>query len=199
MPEIKKAELIEGIVYMGSPVYVSHAAPDSLIQTWLGYYAARTPGTVGLTNVTFRLDSDNVVQPDCLLRIASEFGGQMRVDEDGYLRGAPELVVEIAATSAAIDFHQKRRVYRRAGVREYLIWRTLDQKFDWLILAQDEYQASAPDARGVISSLHFPGLALAVDALLARDAAKTLDVLQDALQQPAHASFVAALARKPPA
>src|SRR5258708_21179146 len=68
MPKVKKAELIEGIVYMGSPVrYTQHAKPDSLIQSWLGYFVARTPGTEGASNPTDRLDIDNVPQPDALL------------------------------------------------------------------------------------------------------------------------------------
>src|SRR2546425_9070655 len=68
MPQVKKAELIEGIVYMGSPVRLTqHAKPDNLIQTWLGYYAGRTPGTECATNATDPLDVDNVPQPDALL------------------------------------------------------------------------------------------------------------------------------------
>jgi Uma2 family endonuclease len=196
MPDVKKAELIEGTVYMPSPVRLVHAAPDALIQTWLGSYAARTPGTQAAGNVTVRLDPENVPQPDALLRILPECGGQTRLDEAGYLFGPPELIVEVAASSVAIDLHDKRRAYRRSGVREYLVWRTLDRQFDWFVLDQDDYRSTATDSQGVLRSPHFPGLALAVDALLNNDAAKVLDVLQINLQTPAHAAFVAQLSAK---
>jgi Uma2 family endonuclease len=195
MPDVRKAELIEGTVYMPSPVRLIHGAPDTLIQTWLGTYSARTPGTQAAANVTVRLDSENVPQPDALLRILAECGGQTRVDPAGYLFGPPELIVEVAASSVAIDLHDKRRAYRRAGVREYLVWRTLDRQFDWFLLDQDEYRSNAPDSQGVLRSRHFPGLALAVEALVDHDSAKVLDVLQTNLQDPSHAAFVAELTK----
>jgi Uma2 family endonuclease len=193
MPGVKKAELIEGTVYMPSPVRLAHGASDSLIQGWLGSYAARTPGTQAAANVTVRLDPENVPQPDALLRILPECGGQTRLDAAGYLSGPPELIVEVAASSVAIDLHDKLRAYRRAGVREYLVWRTLDRQLDWFVLDQDEYRSNAPASQGVLRSPHFPGLALAVDALLENDSAKVLDVLQIEMQTPAHAAFVAQL------
>lgn len=196
MPEVKKAELIEGIVYMPSPVRLVHAEPDNLIQGWLSVYAARTPGTRAAGNATVRLDAENVPQPDALLRLLPECGGQSRVDAAEYLEGPPELIVEIAASSVAIDLHDKLRAYRRAGVREYLVWRTLDGQFDWFVLENDEYRPNPPNARRVIRSPHFPGLALDVEALLARDSAKVLDVLQTSLQDAAHSAFVAQLAPK---
>ena len=196
MPDVKKAELIEGTVYMSSPVRLMHGAPDTLIQTWLGLYAARTPGTQAAGNVTVRLDPENVPQPDALLRILPECGGQTRLDASGYLLGPLELIVEVAASSVAIDLHDKLRAYRRAGVREYLVWRTIDKQFDWFVLDQDEYRSNSPDSRGVLRSPHFPGLALAVDALLGQNSAKVLDVLQVNMQDSAHATFVSQLAAR---
>lgn len=194
MPHIKKAELIEGVVYMGSPVRIKqHARPDGIIQTWLGLYAVETPGTENATNATSRLDVDNVPQPDGLLRIVSECGGCSRVDEDGYLDGAPELAVEVCASSASIDLGDKRAAYRRAGVLEYLVWRTEERKFDWFVLADEVYQSNPPDAAGIIRSRVFPGLWLAVNALLAIDAPKVMDALRKGLASSDHADFVAKL------
>jgi Uma2 family endonuclease len=196
MPEVKKAELIEGTVYLPSPVRLAHAAPNSLIQAWLGSYAARTPGTQAAGNVTVRLDAENVPQPDALLRILPECGGRTELDPAGYLFGPPELIVEVAASSVAIDLHDKLRAYRRAGVREYLVWRALEGQLDWFVLDEDEYRSNAHAGQGVLRSPHFPGLLLAVDALLEHDAAKVLDILQTGLQTPAHAAFVAQLSAK---
>jgi len=194
MPQVKKAELIEGIVYMGSPVRLTqHAGPDSIIQTWLGNYSIATPGTRSATNATSRLDVDNVPQPDGLLRILPECGGQSSVDDDGYLNGAPELAVEVCASSASIDSRDKFAVYRRAGVLEYLVWRTEELRFDWFVLADEEYQSNQPDAAGIIRSRAFPGLWLDVTALLAMNAPRVMEVLQAGLASPEHAAFIAKL------
>ena len=197
MPDVNKAELIEGIVYMASPVSLTHGDPDSLIQGWLAWYAVRTPGTRASGNITVRLGPKNVPQPDAALRILPEYGGQARPDAKSYLVGAPELIVEVAASSAAIDLHGKLRAYRRAGVREYLVWRPQDRgQFDWFVLEHGVYRPNAPASPGVLRSPFFPGLALAVDALLDDDWAKVLDVLQTSLQDPAHREFVAQLAAR---
>jgi Uma2 family endonuclease len=196
MPDVKKAELIEGTVYMSSPVSAVHGDPDFLMQTWLGYYAGRTPGTRGSSNVTVRLGPSDVPQPDVSLRILPEYGGQARLDPKKYILGPPELIVEVAATSASIDLHGKRRAYGRAGVREYLVWRPLESQFDWFVLHGNEYRSNTLTSPGVMRSPHFPGLALAVDALPDHDLAKVLDVLQASQQTLEHAAFVAQLAAR---
>ncbi len=122
-------------------------------------------------NATVRLDLDNQPQPDALLRIDSAAGGQSRLSTDDCIEGAPELIVEVAASSAAYDLHDKLRAYRRSGVREYVVWRVPDRQLDWFVLADDEYQPLAADASGVLRSQVFPGLRLDVAAPLAGDAA----------------------------
>jgi len=177
MPQVKKAELIEGVVYMGSPVSIRHAKPDALIQGWLVAYASRHPETEVLTNATVILDAENTVQPDALLRRLPEHGGLSRVNEDGYLAGPPELIVEVAASSASIDMRDKRRAYCRNGVREYLVWLVAEARLEWFCLEDDEYRPQLPDAQGELHSRVFPGLRLLVAPLLAGDTAKVLDAL----------------------
>jgi Uma2 family endonuclease len=191
MPDVKKAELINGVVCMPSPVRLTqHAEPESTIQWWLKHFSMRTPGTKAASNATARLSVDDVPQPDAQLRILPEFGGQARVDAKGYLHGPPELIVEIAASSVSIDAGDKRRSYRRTGVLEYLLWRTEDATVDWWILEEDEYRPLPPDAEGILRSRIFPGLWLDVTALLADDGAKLLATLEAGLSNPAHAAFV---------
>ncbi len=192
MPEVKKAELIGGIVFnMASPVrHTQHAAPDGLLVTWLGVYAAATQGTELAVNGTLRLGPDDVLQPDSLLLVRPEYGGQTRLDPKGYLQGPPELIVEIAASSASIDTHEKLTAYRRAGVSEYVIWRTEDDAVDWRWLEEDEYRLLAPDAGGILRSRGFPGLHLSVPALLAGDFGLLLDTLKSGLASAEHAEFV---------
>lgn len=195
-PDIRKAELIEGIVHMPSPVrFASHAEPHSWILAWLGIYCAFTPGVRVADNATLRLDSNNEPQPDALLRIEPEAGGRSRLSDDDYIEGAPELIVEVASSSAAYDLHEKLRAYLRNGVREYVVWRVHDGALDWFVLKDGDYVPLAPDAAGgVIESRVFPGLCLAVDALLAGDVARVLTEQQAGIGTPGHAEFIAAMA-----
>ena len=189
-PDLKKAELIEGVVYMPSPTRSgSHARPHAAAIIWLGAYVLSTPGVQLNDNPTLRLDLDNEPQPDVALLIDPAAGGQARVSEDDYIEGAPELVAEIAASSASYDLHDKLHAYRRNGVREYLVWRTLDRGFDWFELVDGVYRPRRPDASGLVHSQAFPGLCLAVDALLRGHLPAVMEAQQRALGEPAHAAF----------
>jgi len=166
------------------------------MQFWLMSYAVETPGTEVGGNGTVKLDVDNVPQPDVALRILEECGGTSHVDDKGYLVGPPELVVEIAASSNSIDLHDKLDAYRRNGVKEYLVWRTTEEGFDWFVLAEGSYQQLAPDSKGLCHSKGFPGLVLNVPALLARDGAAVLATLNNGLKSKAHRAFVTDLASR---
>ncbi len=193
-PDLKKAQLIEGIVYMPSPVrFATHGEPHAAVLGLLLHYSAFTPGVSVGDNVTVRLDLDNEPQPDGLLRIEPEAGGRSRLSDDDYVEGAPELIVEIAASSASIDLHDKLRAYRRNGVQEYLVWRTQEQRIDWFVLADGDYRPLPADA-GVVHSRVFPGLRLAVPALLNGDLAAALRELQTGIDVDEHRRFAARLA-----
>ncbi|ELS05154.1 hypothetical protein Xen7305DRAFT_00048960 [Xenococcus sp. PCC 7305] len=180
MPHLKKAELIEGLVYMASPLRIrQHGNPHSSIVGWLMVYQAYTPGVQLGDNCTVRLDADNEPQPDALLRIETD--GQSTISEDGYVQGAPELIAEIAASTVSIDLHDKLKVYRRNQVQEYIVWRVEDQELDWFRLVGGKYTKLIASEQGVINSEVFPGLCLDEQALLTGDLAKVLAVLQQGL------------------
>src|SRR5262249_15851589 len=166
MPELKKAELIEGVVYMPSPVRNSHAGSHFDLISWLGFYRVATPGVVGGDNGTLRLDLDNVPQPDAFLRILQTHGGQARVDKDGYITGAPDWVGGVALSSVSMDLHGKLHVYRRNGVREYLVWRVEDRAIDWFVLREGRFEPLKPNPSGILQSQVLPGLWLDADALI---------------------------------
>jgi Uma2 family endonuclease len=174
MPDEKKAELIEGVVYLSSPVSTRHGDAHAMLAGWLSAYASKHPGLQASAESTIRLDADNEFQPDLHLRKAE--GGTTRL-ADGYLEGPPELVVEVAASSVSRDLHSKKNVYRRAGVREYVVLRLLDAELDWFELQGGEYVRREPDAAGIIESAQFPGLRLDVPALLAGDLPRLLAAL----------------------
>jgi len=191
MSPIKKAELLEGIVYMASPLRLTgHAQPHAMIIGWLATYWAATPDILLADNATVRLSDGNEVQPDALLRLPESMGGQSRISQDDYLEGGPELIVEVAASSASYDFHIKRKVYHRNRVPEYLLWRVYEQQFDWFVWQAGEYGVLSPDEQGLIHSQVFPGLVLAVSALLGGDYAKVLTELRKRTQTLEHATFV---------
>jgi len=194
MPNLKKAELIEGVVYVASPVrHRHHGRPHLQLTGWLAAYEAATPGVEGADNTTARLDLENEPQPDLLLLIDPARGGQAIVTEEDYIEGAPEWIAEISASRVSIDLHAKFEVYRRTGVREYLVWRVQDREIDWFLLRGRRYRAQKPDARGILRSKVFPGLWLDPAALVRGDLARVLAVLQEGVRSPEHAAFVAKL------
>ena len=189
MPHLKKAELIEGIVYMASPLrFEPHAEPHADLIGWLWSYKIVTPGVRLGDNPTVQLDLDNEPQPDAVLLIDAQYGGQSRLNSDRYIEGAPELVAEIAASTATIDLRDKKRAYRRNGVQEYLVWQAIDRAFDWFVLEGGEYISLIPD-NGVIRSRRFPGLWLAVSALLAGNMPEAIATLQAGLASEKYAAF----------
>jgi Uma2 family endonuclease len=190
MPQINKAELIEGIVYIPSPVrWTHHAQPHATLLNWLGYYVSKTPGLLLGDNGTNRLDEDNEPQPDAMLLVPQAAGGAARIDEDDYVTGPPELVCEIAASSVSIDLHAKLNAYRRNGVREYLVWRTEEGAVDWFVQRKGQYVplAAGPDA--LIRSETFPGLWLDPAALLQGDLTRLFAVLDAGARGDDHAAF----------
>jgi Uma2 family endonuclease len=177
-PDIKKAELIGGVVYVPSPVRALHGEPHMAIVGWLYAYLARNRGVRGLDNATVFLDADDIldeVQPDACLWV-DEPGGP-RLTEDYYLRGAPQLVVEVAASSASYDLHEKKEAYRRNGVHEYVVWRVVDRVIDWFELRDGAYVLREPEPDGIIASVRFPGLRLNIQSMLAGDGAGVLAAL----------------------
>ncbi|MDX2229553.1 MAG: Uma2 family endonuclease [Leptolyngbyaceae cyanobacterium bins.349] len=197
MPQLKKAELIEGVVYMAAALrFRSHGQPHGNLIIWLGNYKVATPGVELADNATVRLDRDNDPQPDVALFLDPAWGGQVQISEDDYIEGAPELIAEIAASSASYDLGDKKRAYRRNGVKEYIVWQMFENKLDWFILQDDEYMELTPDADGILRSHQFPGLWLAVEALLTGDMVQVLAVLQQGLASPAHQTFVQQLSQR---
>src|SRR2546422_10914349 len=198
MPHLRKAELIEGVVHMPSPVrYRRHGRPHALLMGWLIHYEAATPGVETADNSTARLDLDNEPQPDAVLLIAPASGGQARISADDYIEAAPELVVEVASSSVSFDLTTQLHVYRRRGVREYVVWRVLDGAVDWFVLRHGQYERLPLDPEGLLRSETFPGLWLDVPALLRGDVAGVLAAVQRGLVSPAHHAFVARLQPTP--
>ena len=188
-PDDFKAELIEGVVIVQAAASTQHADYDSILTTWLGVYRAATPGTKTLTGATTILGPEDEVEPDAALIIEPQRGGQTR-PEGLYLAGPPELVGEVAFTSAAYDLHSKLRLYERAGVREYVVLVLRELRIEWLVLKDGRFQPQDPGADDIFRSAIFPGLWLDQAATLRGDLAQVLETLQRGLDSPEHTAFV---------
>lgn len=195
MPENVKAELINGVVYMGSPVRVrNHGKPHSLVMSCFGIYFLSTNGVMLLDNTTLIVSDKHEPQPDIILRIEEKKGGRSRVNDKDYLEGAPELIVEIASSTASYDLYDKLEMYQQKGVQEYIVWRVLDERIDWFSLEGGTYQRLAASKLGIIESKVFPGLRMNTKAILEDDLDVVLSDLQVGLRSKKHREFVSKLA-----
>ena len=170
-PDLHRVELIEGVVHMPMPIsWTDHADPHKFMVTWAGIYEARHPGIKAGTPASVFLDGRNQPEPDALL--FSKASGILGAD--GYLHGAPEVVIEIANSTLTRDLREKKDAYERNGVREYIVWRVQDYAIDWFQLRNGRFERREPDADGIIESEVFPGLRLNVTKALEGDLAGVL-------------------------
>jgi Uma2 family endonuclease len=190
LPGDQQAELIEGIVLMTPPVSNLHGEAHGALAYFLKRYAQATPGVACGVNTSIRLDGRNEYQPDALLRIDSARLGRTKVAADGLLEGGPELVSEIAFSTAGYDLHEKKEAYQRNSVAEYLVWRLADCRIVWFALEQGEYTELKPRPDGIVRSRVFPGLWLNLPALAVGDETKVSRSLEKGLLHPEHAAFV---------
>ena len=175
---------------MPSPVRQKrHSEPHGYVIIWLGTYMVATPKLEIGDNATVRLDDDNDPQPDVLLRLPVELGGQSDIDKEDYIVGAPELIVEIAASSVSYDLYDKKDVYGQFGVQEYIVWRVVDQEIDWFRLQGQRYTPLAPKD-GIFRSRVLPGLWLHARALIEGDMVCVARVAKKGLASAEHKAFV---------
>lgn len=191
MPPHCKAELVEGVVHVPSPLGLPHGTNHLPLGSVLFWYESATPGVQSGDNTTILLGGEGEPQPDLFLRILPEHGGQSTTTPDHFVGGAPELLAEIAHSSRAIDLHAKRRDYSRFGVLEYLVLCVQEAELRWFDLKDQELQATAD---GIVRVRCFPGLWIDVPALLARNAQRLLATLQQGLATTEHANFTRQLA-----
>ena len=194
-PTGTNAELIDGVVSMPSPVSRDHGKAQMAVAAWLSDYVENTPGVEAFDNPTVILGRLSEPQPDFALLIRPESGGQT-IDDPTYIRGAPELVIEVSKTTRYLDLGPKLNGYQQAGVPEYVV-RALDpDDVLWFRRADAVFQRVAPDADGLYRSAIFPGLWLDPQALLSGDTRRLRQVVEQGAATPQHAAFVARLAEK---
>lgn len=102
------------------------------------------------------LNEENVVQPDVFVVCDRD-----KITEEN-IQGAPDLVVEVTSPSTRLrDLREKRALYERFGVREYLIVFPEDELVERYRLVDGRYQS--PDIFNwdeILASYAFPELVL---------------------------------------
>jgi hypothetical protein len=179
---------------MPSPMRGDHGETSRIVAGWLWYYQWKTLGIRGADGATLKLDLHGEPQPDHMLRIPPEMGGQSCFDAQGYIAGAAELVVEVARSSRAFDLKQKKADYESAGVREYIVVELDPNRIHWLVRRGVRFVRLRPGPDRIYRSKVFPGLWLDPEALYAGDLNRLIHVLEEGLATPEHADFVARLA-----
>ena len=194
MPNLKKAELIEGVVHMPSPVrYKGHGHPHTRLITWLANYETDTPGVEAGDNTTIRLDLDNEPQPDTFLIIRPEQADRFASARMTTSKGRPNSSPRWPRAAPATTWGRSCNAYRRNGVQEYVVWRVLDRQIDWFVNREGRFEPLPPGADGILRSTVFPGLWLDPAALVRGDQTTVKTILQQGLNSPEHADFVARL------
>jgi Uma2 family endonuclease len=193
MPSHVKAELIDGVVFMSSPVGKLHSRYQIKLASWLDAYEVATPGVESLDNATHILGDKSEPQPDFCLRI---IGGQTRETEDGYIEGAPELVIEVAVSTESIDLNRKRNDYDRHGVREYIVVAARERRVVAYVRRAARLVEQSMRQDAIHKSPQFPGLWLDSYALFRLDSAQMHKTLEQGLSTSVHAAFVKKLARR---
>ncbi len=188
-PDDFRAELVEGIVFMPSPLGNDPSRYPSRIVAWLGQYVAATPGTDFKDNPTVILRSHSEPQPDAVLVVEPDRGGRTGISEDGFVTGPPELVIEVATSTEAYDLYEKRRDYERAGVAEHIVVAAREPRVQYFLLENGRFREEAA-TDGVFRSRAFPGLWLDETALLRLDMNTLLRTLRQGLDTSAHSTFV---------
>jgi Uma2 family endonuclease len=192
-PDDVKFELVGGIVYMASPLRYPHGTYHLKLGAVFDIYASATPGVEGADNTTTILGEEAEPQPDLLLRIVEECGGQSKVDEDDYLQGAPELIAEVAHSSRSMDLNQKKDDYYRSGVLEYVVLAVEEEELHWFHFPSGD--SLDADRKGVHRSKVFPGLWIHTPSLLEKKSGSLHRVLRRGLATRSHQEFIKQLAR----
>jgi Uma2 family endonuclease len=195
MPPGTRAELIGGVVFMPPMLGSEHGDEHVPVVGLLYLYQRATPGVRANIESSTVLNDRNEVQPDCSLRILTEFGGQTTTVPK-WIEGAPELVVEISRSSRSIDLGPKREEYQKAGVKEYLVFALDPNEVIWHVRRGEALIAVSPGDDGLIRSEAFPGLWLDPKALIRGDHDSLCATLDRGLASPEHAAFVLDLARR---
>lgn len=145
-------EIIEGEAYNMSP------APTFVHQNIVGacYYQLVTQlqkkkCVPGMAPTDVVLSEDNVVQPDVFVVC------QKQKIKESHIEGAPDLVIEVISPATALkDKREKRLLYEKFGVKEYILIYPQESLTERYRLHKKTYLS--PDIFGEKQTLHLTSL-----------------------------------------
>lgn len=152
-------EIVEGELQVTAAPNISHQATSGNLYFLLsGYVRRHDLGTVLTAPCDVYLSEISVVEPD-LLFVSNE---RREIIQRQYIRGAPDLVVEILSPSTShVDRHVKMQLYLRYAIANY--WR-LDpdrQQFVAYALDHGQYrQVALARENETVSAPPFPDLVI---------------------------------------
>ena len=153
LPEGTRAELIDKVIYMSPSPISKHQVILNKINVQLYAHLEKSKaGVVYVSPLDVYLDEEiNAVQPDISV-VLNE--GLANVDENGYIHGAPDLIVEILSPgNSNYDLIKKRELYQRFGVKEYWIVDPATKQAQGFQLKNGEYVSISDQLETIQSPL----------------------------------------------
>lgn len=137
LPEGKRAELIDGVIYDMAPPNRLHQELVMNLSADILDYIKKNNGSCKVYPAPFAVflnqDDKTYVEPDI-----SVICDKSKLDDRG-CNGAPDWIIEIASSSTKrLDFGIKLFKYRSAGVREYWIVNPLTKTVNVFDLEKEE-------------------------------------------------------------
>lgn len=109
----RKVELIDGDIYVMSPLHSRHARAHSRLLVLLSNALADLASDLEALEVSARVADDSAPTPDIVL---TDYRGQGVVPADDIA-----LAVEVSDTSLDVDLGRKAEIYAAAGIKEYWV------------------------------------------------------------------------------
>lgn len=152
-PEGERWELLGGVPYSMSPApSIKHQNMVMNIAAWLSVSLKGKTCKPFVAPVDVILSEGDVVQPDVFVVCDPEKIGEKAV------KGVPDLVFEVLSPGTALkDMREKKALYERAGVREYVVIDPLENYVQRFAL-NDTLQYGAADVFGVDEDLSLHSL-----------------------------------------
>jgi Uma2 family endonuclease len=166
LPDDQRYEVIGGRLFMTPAPKGRHQTVVSRIAAILWHFVIGAGlGKVMVAPYDVLLSEHDVVQPDILFISKERLS---MYDEEGPLRGAPDLVIEVLSPSTAQrDRVEKRALYARSGVRVYWLVDPEDRSITRISFpTEDEITYRLGDT---LAELVLPGFALPVEELIHLD------------------------------
>ena len=120
LPEGTLCEVIDNILYMSPAPKYSHQNLLFLLAKRIDNYLEQTSkGQVIISPFDVYFENlQSAVQPDLLVLLNNN---RQILKQDGYIYGAPDVIIEVLSSDKKRDTVKKKSLYERAGVKEYFV------------------------------------------------------------------------------